>query len=444
MRGVATWAVGLWLASVACVAAWAQGTTPSPTAHPEYHALFKRTYADPTNLDLAFQFAELATKLGDYEAAIGALERLLFYNPNLTKVRLQLGALYFKLGAYPMARTHFEQVAATPGAAPELQGEANRFMAEMDRRMSPHKFSVYAQTGLRYQSNANVGPNGVLIRSLSQDAVLNSQFQQRPDWNWFATVAVNYAYDPQWGNGITFETGFLGYYSKQFTLSQYDLGLFDAHAGPRFQLPVAGASIRPYAIGTISTLDSALYFSGVGIGTSAVFDLGFARFEPYVEYRPRSFHGVPAFPTSWQQSGTLTTVAAVADGGLFGPVRWFARGGFDRNHISNFALAFNAYDRWWLDAGLPVAVGEMLGWSRQLVVTPIVGISRADYDAPNPAIDATLVRADRGWQVGVLIDAQIYQQFGLRGQVSYARNSSNLPNFAYDNLSFVFGPTVRF
>jgi hypothetical protein len=97
-----------------------------------------------------------------------------------------------------------------------------------------------------------------------------------------------------------------------------------------------------------------------------------------------------------------------------------------------------------MDVGLPISLTELLGLTRQLVLTPTAGLSRADYAQPNTAVDGGVTRADRSWQAGVLIDAQIYETFGLRGQVLYTRNSSNLPNFAYDNLSFIFGPTVRF
>ena len=88
-------------AAVLCCLASAAGTATAQSAaassaaaaNPEYQALFKRMYADPSDLDVTFQFAELATKLGDYEAAIGALERMLFYNPNLPRVKLELGVL---------------------------------------------------------------------------------------------------------------------------------------------------------------------------------------------------------------------------------------------------------------------------------------------------------------------------------------------------------------
>src|SRR5690349_11595505 len=124
-------------------------------------------FDDPTNVDVTFRFAALATKLGDYEAAIGALERILLFNPRLARVKLQLGSLYFKLGAYKVARSYFEQ-ARTAGAPADVQAEAERFVAELDSRESPHRWSVFAQTGLRYQTNASTGPGGN-IRSFGQD-----------------------------------------------------------------------------------------------------------------------------------------------------------------------------------------------------------------------------------------------------------------------------------
>ena len=42
------------------------------------------------NLDVAFRYAEVSTKLHDFEAAIGALERMLFFNASLPRVKLEL------------------------------------------------------------------------------------------------------------------------------------------------------------------------------------------------------------------------------------------------------------------------------------------------------------------------------------------------------------------
>src|SRR3978361_1077773 len=61
----------------------------------DYDALFQQMYKSPSNLDVSFKFAEQAVARADYEAAIGALERMLFFNPNLPRVKLDLGVRYF-------------------------------------------------------------------------------------------------------------------------------------------------------------------------------------------------------------------------------------------------------------------------------------------------------------------------------------------------------------
>src|SRR3954462_7999590 len=73
----------------------------------EFETLFRRTLEAPTDLDAAFRYAEVAARLGDYEAAITALERMLFFNPDLPRVRLELGVLYFRLGSLALARPSF-------------------------------------------------------------------------------------------------------------------------------------------------------------------------------------------------------------------------------------------------------------------------------------------------------------------------------------------------
>jgi tetratricopeptide (TPR) repeat protein len=62
----------------------------------------------PASLDTTLRYAVSTEQAGDIEASIGALERLLFYNPKLSRVRFELGTLYFRLGSYEMARGYFQ------------------------------------------------------------------------------------------------------------------------------------------------------------------------------------------------------------------------------------------------------------------------------------------------------------------------------------------------
>lgn len=439
--GVYKWAAVLAVA-ICALRAEAQTVPPPPTTTPQYDALFKRMFADPGNVEITFRFAALATRIGDYEAAIAALERILYFNPNLARVKLELGELYFKLGAYEMARSYFDQVRKSPAAG--VAAEADKFVTELDKRQSPHHWSLFAQAGLRYQSNADFGPSGSNVRSLGQNALLNSRFTKRPDWNAFQQIGVNYSYDLKHGNEDAIEASFFGYDAQQFTLHQFDFGLFEAQTGPRFSLPMNGVSAKVYAIGTASSLGDNLYFAGGGAGTSVRWIVGsgmLAWAEPAIEYRHRTFYDSTNFPTSDQQTGGLLTLATRAAGNITTGVGWIARAAFDNNSTSKTINDFNSYNAWSIDAGLPIS------WTlseRQLVITPTFGLARADYAAANPRIDPNAVRKDWEWHAGGLIDVQIYGNYGIRTQVLYTVNNSNLPNFATRDLSISVGPTFQF
>jgi hypothetical protein len=102
MRGLMTFhqvkalgvAAALLLAALALFAGGGRGLVAAETAvspqQAEAAALFKRIYAKPDDLDALFRYAEVSAGLGDDEAAIGALERILYFKPDLPRVRLYL------------------------------------------------------------------------------------------------------------------------------------------------------------------------------------------------------------------------------------------------------------------------------------------------------------------------------------------------------------------
>ncbi len=434
-------------ARASATTARAQSNTAAAAAarNPEYQALFKRMYADPSNLDVSFQFAELAARLGDYEAAIGALERMLFYNPNLPRVKLELGVLYYRIGGYQVSRSYFEQAIATPGAPPDVQTRVNEFLGEIDKHLTPHKFGAFVHAGMRHQTNANAGPGGLVVRALGQDATLSNESARAADWNTFIVGGVTYSYEVN--SSLAAEASLVGYYAKQEKLSRFDLGLAEIQAGPRFAVPfLPSGSMKLYGIGTVALLAEDPYYSGPGAGVSTRFAIdGFARFEPSYEYRDREYKNSGFYPTASQLTGNLQSLALAADGTLFGVLPWSARAAADWNRTDRPENNFNSYDRILADVGFPISF--TLPWgqeTRQMVFTPSAGVSRTRYLEPNILVDPNIARLDKEWHASASLDVQLYDRFGLRGQVYYTRTSSSLPNFTMDNLSFSFGPTVRF
>src|SRR5437773_1589349 len=95
-------------------------------------ALFQKMLRDPANLDTAFAYADVSAKLGDNEAAVSALERMLLFNPNLPRVQLELGALYFRMGSYDSARTYFERAAAA-NPPDDVKERIRTYLSEISR-----------------------------------------------------------------------------------------------------------------------------------------------------------------------------------------------------------------------------------------------------------------------------------------------------------------------
>jgi tetratricopeptide (TPR) repeat protein len=134
----------LFTMTACCSGAAAQSTTSAVSAasvvQQDYDALFQQMYKNPSDLEASFKFAEQAVKRGDYEAAIGALERMLFFNPNLPRVKLELGVLYFKLGSYELARSYFQEAVKAAHAPDDIRVQVRAYLTEIDRRLARYEF----------------------------------------------------------------------------------------------------------------------------------------------------------------------------------------------------------------------------------------------------------------------------------------------------------------
>ncbi len=90
--------------------------------------LYGELLADPANVDKTLEYSELAVEVGDYEAAIPPLERLLITNPGANKIKLELGIMYYLLGSYDVARTYFTEITQDSSASPNYQRQAQSYL----------------------------------------------------------------------------------------------------------------------------------------------------------------------------------------------------------------------------------------------------------------------------------------------------------------------------
>src|SRR5262249_8340338 len=222
-RSAAAVAATLWLATAPLAAA--DLPSPDQTAlEAKKKALFQQMLADPANLDIAFAYADVAAQLGDNESAVGTLERLLLFNPNLPRVDLELGALYFRMGSFALARNYFEKAkAASP--PPDVAARVDEYLGRITTAESPHQLIGYFFTGAQYQSDANVAPGSPLIHSPVGDVLLSSQFVKAHDWDLFASGQAFYSYDLGTQDRDTIEATATSYANTYFRFGRLDLAL---------------------------------------------------------------------------------------------------------------------------------------------------------------------------------------------------------------------------
>lgn len=438
------WAVGALACAMLSVAAFATVSRAQDAPRAEMDRLFQQILRQPADLEANLRYADIAISLKDYEAAIGAYERLLFYNPGNADVQFQLGRLYLELNSPQMARNYFVSASESPTSSAAVRQQASAFVARIDG-VGDKPWWVYASFGARYQSNANAGPNQQIIRVFGQAQVAPQTSTRTPDWNIFALTSAYYGWRFD-DRGDALEFNVAGYYAAQNKLTRLDLGLVDLQVGPRFLIPndtVRNLSVRPYAIASYSSLGGSTYFSGPGAGVTVRHDLGsFATLEHFGEYRRKSYENSTDYPLATQQTGNLWSYALQATGTVTGNLKYVGR--FTLSH-NVAATNFNSFDQFAVDLAFPYEfTGPVTLGPGPWIVSPTVGFSNTRYGGPDIAVDPNDTRHDQEWRVGVRFDIPIFASVGFMTLISYSVVDSNIVNYDSRNFSVSFGSTLRF
>jgi hypothetical protein len=106
---------------------------PSDEQRGAYEKAFQETLGKPSDPAALAKFAELAVGVGDIEGAISALERLLLIDSDQPEVKLELGVLYYRLGATEPARAYLEAARTSPSSSSETKARAETFLATVKR-----------------------------------------------------------------------------------------------------------------------------------------------------------------------------------------------------------------------------------------------------------------------------------------------------------------------
>ncbi len=425
-------------------------------------SLFQQMLRDPGNLDVAFAYADVSARLGDYEGAISTLERMLLFNPDLPRVQLELGTMYFRMGSYDIARSYFEKAAAA-NPPPEVRARIDQYLADIEKAESRHHLSGYFFSGVQYQTDANVAGSSVILSPLLAPVVLGNQFTRQASGSIFGSGSALYSYDLQTQSHDTFDVTGAGYLNHYFNslVNRLDLALLEVTAGPRFNFPNGGlvgdkpASFRPYGIFDEVGLGWDQYFVAGGFGLEydqAVWnDLALKGF---FEFRQKNFTNAPTRPLSTGLSGSDKLVSLQATKPI--------------TENSALNLEFDYLDQstqlnFYTNMSYAVAGSYRIRYDDPLGVTQypwessaFLGRLWSNYAAPDPCCVTTnnlstvafpsgfSSQLTQRWRFGVTQTWQVLANTAIVVQLERDIISSNLPLYGYSNTSVLIGPQIRF
>jgi tetratricopeptide (TPR) repeat protein len=407
----------------------------SASLRTELDTVYQTLLVDPSDRVLNRRLIEIAVELEDYDAAIGAVERLIFYEPDNAALQLEAARYYLKIESYAAAAGYLKAALGYPNLSGAQRNEATTLLAEADRATRPSPWAGFGQVGARYQTNANHGSV-----ALGLDEPLPFE-KPEADWNSFAlgTLALT---EPV-NDNLVLEATVSGYYADQDKVDRLDLGFAEATVGPRLVSKDGTMSVKPYAIAQGILLGGEAYQSAVGGGVLARYTFADDWWiEPQFEYKNRSYYKSDNYPTATDQTGALYAYSVGLNGRISENVTWSSLLAFNQNQA---AKAYQSYDQY--TALLALQIGFDLFGVENWSLSPFVRASFADYKGVSPTekyAGLDTKRRDELWSVGANLEIPLRDSFALGLSIEYSKNVSNLDRDDYENLTVVFGPQGRF
>lgn len=407
-------------------------------------ALFERMLAAPDDLDTAFEYAALSSQAGDLEGAISTLERMLIYAPGLPRLQLELGVLYFRLGAYETARQYFEGAKAAGDVPPEVSAKVDQYLQAIDRQGAPSQLSGMIRTGLRYQSNANAGPSNSTVTLNGLAYTLDDLSVAGEDFNAFINGSLRYRHDTDI-QGLSLEAGVAGYAAGYRDRDTLNTGALEAYAGPVFDLGRFGLDDRTLSLLVTTSgvlIEGDRYLASAGVSTN--FDWQVTpvdSFSASLQYRYEDYSNTKSRQTAELQTGNRFDGQLSWSHNLTEDLSLTARvlatrRDAETGYLSSTELG-GALSATYRHAAL---IGNGPAW--------IIGLEAAvagrRYDDPDVMINAADSQRDTEFSLNLRQITPFTERVALVSEAGYRKVWSNYDIKAFDNVSLSIGIQAAF
>ena len=440
------------LALAFCTSAIAQ-TAAQALMERQSQDAFRQLLDQPEDLSLWSNYAQLLVKAGNYEGGIAAMERLLLDPGTGPGVRLEVAALYFRLGSYAMAETMVRTALADSRLQGEQRALAVALLADAMKRNQRSQLSGSFAFGLRHQTNPTYRTDRSEVFSAGVLGPLADS--QRPDADNDINLGlrIQHLYDLDLQNSAsiasTFGAALVDYRSSSGRRLEaglnrpHDLQVLDFTTGLQFKpFPgsVSGLTLRPHILLSSLVAQRHQFMRSHGVGL----DLAWrpnerTLLEMTLDGQDRDF-----------ANRVDITDANLLEGRLYGLRARVSREVVPGQVVTGEVVLrrnrterdFYDYDSQEVRITYAVSYASPIAKGGWWTTAFWLGALRRSYDAPYTAVSAIETRKDRELRFGVSHTMPITPAWSLMFMADHSRNSAKLPNYRYKNTS-VSGAVVR-
>ena len=178
--------------------------------------------------DVDFLHGSIALHRGEWQAAIERFRAMLARNPDLLRVRLDLGLAYFNAGEDGSAAYHFRQALGAEDLPPAARARALAFLDLIRRRKT---WSVTGSLSLAPDTNINNATSARLVELFGLPAQLSEDARETSGIGLNANIGGGY--EARISPDLRFRTS-ASLQTRTYGESQFNDRTLSLRAGPRF------------------------------------------------------------------------------------------------------------------------------------------------------------------------------------------------------------------
>lgn len=200
-----------------------------------YHSFFAAFEQHPTHPEVNFLLGRAAFESGRYEEAVMAYERVLMYNQDSGRTRLELARTYMRLGSTEIARRYFLEVLATNPPEAVWQN-IQRFLAALDAAEKKHFFTGMFTVGVGHDSNVRTSPVSNIVDTVIGNVTLTGDGATvTGNYLLNTNLVLNHVYRKRPSTPRSWRTTFTNYNAFHEAANDRDLNLYGLSTGPTWR-----------------------------------------------------------------------------------------------------------------------------------------------------------------------------------------------------------------